>query len=154
MPDDFSFKVNGLDKLLAAFGKAPREVVKALQNAAAESSKEIIETQGLKNYPPMTKANKPPTPYYVRGYGTQYKSYLKPTSENMKQKWYVRREGIGARIGNPVSYAKWVHGDEQADAMAKIGWRKLVDVARDKLPKIQRIYQRLINMAIKKAGFK
>ena len=93
----------------------------------------------------------------MRGSGTQYKSYLKRTSENLGKKWYVKPAGLGVKIGNPASYAKWVHGDEQAAHMGKgaripKGWKKLTDVAKDKMPKIRKIYQDAINHMIRKLG--
>jgi hypothetical protein len=36
--------------------------------------------------------------------------------------------------------------------MAGIGWRKLIDVAREKLPQIKAIYQAWINQAISRLG--
>ena len=156
--DDFiSIEVKGLDKLMAAFQKFPREVARQMSQAAHEAGKEIIETEGLKNYPGMTSANRPPTPYYIRGSGMKYKSYLKKTSETLKNRWYIRREGYNAKIGNSASYAKYVHGDEQAHHMGPLaaipkGWKKLSDVAKDKMPEIKRIYQLHINKVIARLG--
>ena len=145
-----SVEVKGMDRLLAGFKRFPQEIRDALQRGGRDSAQEILETKGLKDYPPKTPANLPPTPYYIRGSGIKYKSYLKPTSEKMRTLWYVKPQGLVTKIGNRASYAKWVHGDEQANAMAKIGWKKLTDVAKDKMPRIKRIYQGWINEAIRK----
>ena len=152
MPDDFfTFKAEGIEKLAAAMKRLPREIQLHLAQAGKEASDEILREEGLRRYPPRTKANQPPAPYYVRGRGTQYVSYLKPTSENLGKKWVRKVEGSSIRIGNVASYAKWVHGkDDQAQAMADIGWKKLFDVAKDKMPRIKRIYQGWINEAIRK----
>ena len=111
MPDDFfTFKAEGIEKLAAAMKRLPREIQLHLAQAGKEASVEILREEGLRRYPPATKANKPPAPYYVRGSGTQYVSYLKPTSENLGKKWVRKVEGSSIRIGNVASYAKWVHG--------------------------------------------
>ena len=153
MPDDFlRIDVKGLDKLLAGFKRFPQEIRNVFEDAGKKSAEMILKERGLRQYPPETKANLPPTPYYVRTKGTQYKSYLKMTSENLGKKWYVKPAGLGVKIGNPASYAKWVHGDEQANAMAKIGWKKLDEVAKGKTPRIKKIYQDAINYLIRKLG--
>ena len=125
-----------------------------LAQAGKESSDLILNEPGLREYPPRTAANQPPTPYYERGRGVKYASYLKPTSENLGKQWYRKVEGSSIRIGNRASYAKWVHGDEQAAHMGKgaripKGWKKLTDVAKDKFTTVKRIYQSWVNKAIK-----
>lgn len=150
--DTISFEIKGLDKLLTALRKFPDATQKALQEAGKESAEVVLEEKGLRQYPPETPANLPPTPYYVRRRGTQYANYLAPTSENLGKKWYVKPDKLGVKIGNPASYAKWVHGDEQANAMAKIGWRKLKEVGQKKVPAIQKIYQSAIDYVIRKLG--
>jgi hypothetical protein len=149
MSDDFSFKVEGIDKLAANLDRLGRKLLVYMAEAGKKSADVILETRGLEKYPPETPANLPPTPYYVRGRGTQYASYLKPTSENLGKKWYRKVAGSSTRIGNVASYAKWVHGDEQAEAMKKIGWRKLTDVATEKFTMIKKIYQDWVNKAIR-----
>ena len=73
--DFMSIEVKGMDRLLAGFKRFPQEIRDAMKRAGHDSAKEIIETKGLQNYPPKTKANQPPAPYYVRGRGTQSVSY-------------------------------------------------------------------------------
>jgi hypothetical protein len=54
-------------------------------------------------------------------------------------------------IGNRASYAPFLADDDrQARAMAKKGWRKLWDVAKEKTGEITRIYQGWINRLIRK----
>ena len=151
---ELKIKVEGLDKLIKAFDQFPREVARTMSQAGHEAARKVIlPTQGLQNYPPETGANQPPTPYYQRGAGMVYKSYTKHVSENLGKKWHVRRLGSGGtEIGNVASYAKYVHGDEQAKAMAAIGWRKLKDVASEKTDKIRVVYQKWINRLIRRLG--
>ena len=154
MPDDFSFKTQGIDKLAANLDRLGRKLTVYLAHAGKEASDEILNEPGLRKYPPKTRANQPPTPYYVRGRGIKYASYLKPVSENLGKQWYRKVAGSSIRIGNRASYAKWVHGDEQAKHMSKDaaipkGWRKLTDVATEKFTMIKKIYQAWVNKAIK-----
>ena len=148
---DFQIEIVGLDKLLAAFEKFPKKVARTMSQAGHEAAnKAILPTEGLQNYPPETAANMPPAPYYERGKG-MWTSATRNTykSENLGKQWYVKREGYKMRIGNRASYAKWVHGDEQAGAMAGHGWRKLVDVTKEKLSRIQKVYQAWTNKLLR-----
>jgi hypothetical protein len=116
--------------------------------------KAVTRQQPRQGDRPETAANLPPTPYYTRGEGMQYKTTIRRTSENLGDNWVVSQQhgGYYTKIGNRVSYAKYVHGDQQAHWMKRIGWKKLKDVADDKMPRIRVIYQKWINRAIKKAG--
>jgi len=145
--------VTGLDKLAKAFNRFPKEITRNMSEAGHEAGKEIVETQGLQSYPPETEANKPPTPYYQRGFGMIYKNSTKGTSENYGKQFYIKRVGDTTTIGNRASYAKYLTGkDDQAIAMGKKGWRILIEVAKEKLDKIKRIYQAWIDKTIKDLG--
>ena len=152
---ELKIKVEGLDKLMKGFERFPREIAREMSQAGHESADVILNTQGMRNYPPLTSANFPPVPYYQRGFGVRGSSaaYNRAVSENLGKKWHVRRLGSGGtEIGNVASYAKYVHGDEQAKAMAAIGWRKLKDVASEKTDKIRVVYQKWINRLIRRLG--
>lgn len=150
---DFKIEVKGLDKLEAGLQKFPHEIAKYLQQAGDESAKRVIlKEKGLQLYPPATEANAPPVPYYVRGRGTQTASGNKYNSERLGTQWYVEPEGLGTRIGNRASYAKWVHGEEQAHFMAPKGWRKLLEVAEEKRDKITKVYQAWVDKLIHDLG--
>ncbi len=155
MADDFiKITVDGDKKIVAALTKFPKEIAKYLQAAGAEAAKkEILPTQGLQKYPPATAANAPPEPYYIRGRGTMYKSGLKATSERLGTQWYVKAsKSFSTELGNRTSYAKWAHGEEQARAMARIGWRKLGDVVSEKMGNIVRVYQAWVDKLIRDLG--
>lgn len=145
-----SIKIEGIEKLVKAFNKFPHEIERTMSAAGEEASNEILDEQGLRKYPPATPANSPPTPYYVRGKGTQYASYNKLNSEKLGTQWAIESKGFRTKISNRASYAKWVHGDEQARAMERIGWKKLFDVAKGKRHEITKIYQGWVNRLIKK----
>jgi hypothetical protein len=151
--------IKGAEKIVAALDKFPEEIKKNFSQAADEAGKEIINTRGIGAYPPLSDANRPPAPYYVRGTGMQYKSKNDGRSERYGTRFYVKRRDYGAVIGNSASYATYLTGDkatgsphEQAQHMAKLGWRKLVDVAKEKIDVITGIYNRWAEYTIRKLG--
>ena len=145
-----TIEIEGLDKIVAKLNKFPRQIARNFGAAGEESAKDVIlPTQGLQNYPPTTAANAPPVPYYIRGRGTQYTNRNLMNSQRLGTRWTVVRKGFNTVIGNPVSYSRYVHGEEQAKAMGGIGWKKLFDVAKDKLKAIQKVYQAWVNKTIK-----
>ncbi len=154
MPDEFiKIEVRGLEKIQAALAKFPREISKYLGQAGKEaSSRAILPTEGLKKYPPAGAANAPPTPYYIRGRGTMTKSGLRATSERLGTQWTTATKGFSTEIGNRASYAKWVHGEEQASFMGPKGWRKLTDVVKEKMSDITRVYQAWVDKLIRDLG--
>ncbi len=153
--DDFiKIDVEGEEKIIAALNAYPREIMKVLRAAGQEAAKVVLEQQGLQKYPPATSANRPPYPYYERGRGT-WTSETRNTgkSENLGKRWYIRSvSSYATEIGNTASYAKWVHGEEQAQRMGAIGWRKLTDVVNDKMSAITDIYNRWIGYALGRLG--
>jgi hypothetical protein len=150
MADPIHIEVKGADILAANLDKFSKEIASGLKGAGEEAGHEIIQTEGLAKYPPMTEANSPPPPYYIRGRGTQYMHRNAGNSERYDTQFIVKHEaGKGTVIGNRASYAKWLAGEQQARHMAKIGWRKLLDVAKEKLGTITKIYQGWVDKIIR-----
>lgn len=148
-----NIKIEGLDKLIKKLGMWDSIITDTLQAASIEASNEVLNTQGLRVYPPSTPANAPPEPYYIRGRGTQYKSKNDGKSERYGTQFYTISSGYSTTIGNRASYAPYLAGETtQARKMADKGWRKLIDVAKEKMPKIQAIYQGWVNRALKMLG--
>lgn len=161
----FKIELQNADKLQAAISKFPREAQRYLSAAGKEAAELILNTEGLRKYPPSTEANEPGRTvtvtlggkevtfrrgYYIRGRGMQvpvrgggYRSL--GNSERLGSQWFVQREGYGTAISNRASYARYVVGDEQASWMAVIGWRKLGDVATQRLTEITEIYTRWVD---------
>ena len=153
MANEIKITVVGLDKVLAALSKFPNQIAKYVTQAGDEAANRVIlNERGLKKYPPATSANMPPTPYYIRGRGMQYKTYNTNSSERLGTQWYVKKAGLGTEIGNRASYARYVVGEEQALFMAPKGWRKLYEVAMEKKDKIKAVYQAWINKLIRDLG--
>jgi len=144
-----------LDNKLKRLGKGLKGY---MENAAVDSGKFLfISDKGQKTYPPSTAANQPPTPYYIRGTGMQRAGRIKPEyndgkSERLGSQFHVDKVSYGARISNRASYAKYVIGNEQSQAMAKIGWKKLPEFAKSKIGDIKKIFDGWIKKAIKDAG--
>ena len=154
MPDDVTIEVHGLEELKAAFKQFPRQVAKGMGAAGEESANEILKTRGVRTYPGKTAANAPPTPYYIRGVGTETAHGNLMNSERLGTKWVVKRErgGWNVRVGNVASYADKVHGPRQVAVMAKIGWVKLTDAAEKKRTQVTRTYNRWVKYTLTKLG--
>jgi hypothetical protein len=152
MTEPINIKIVGLDKVNKNLAALEKDLPVYLQGARIDVTDEILNTQGLRKYPPATSANQPPVPYYIRGRGMQTSaSRNNNKSERLGTRWLsVPYSRIGMRISNPASYAPYVHGDDQARHMAKKGWRKLYDVAKGKTKQIGEIYSRWIDKLIKK----
>jgi hypothetical protein len=144
-------EISGLDRIMKGLKKFPFQIKKNFIQAGHQAAFDVIlKTEGLQAYPPETAANMPPAPYYIRGVGTQGASKNYHNSENLGKQWFVKRqEPIGSRIYNRASYAKWMHGEDQAKAMKRIGWKKLFETAKSKLGEIQKVYQAWVNKTIK-----
>ena len=153
MTGPVQIEVEGLDKIQKALKKMPDKVKKYMGQAGHEAANRVIlPEKGLQEYPPETDANRPPTPYYIRGVGMETAKGNYHNSENLGKQWYTKRDGIDMEIGNRASYAKWVHGDEQAEAMGRIGWKQLFKTAKEKVGGIKKVYDAWVAKAIKDLG--
>lgn len=144
---NISITVTGLDEVAARLAKFPDQVGRYTGAAGKEVGAEIIQSPGVGRYPSAGKGNSPPAPYYVRGVGTQHATYNEGNSERLGTQFTVvpSTDGFSVIIGNRASYAPYVVGDNQAKALAAIGWVKVYDAALAKLDKIRAIYQAWID---------
>lgn len=154
-------KVTGLEELKRKYKFAADNADKYMSAAGKEVvERYILPVKGIKQYPPATSANKPPTPYYIRGRGMQRAGrrkaeYNDNRSERYGTRWFVKRVPYGVRVGNSASYAPYLTGaSKQSRAMAKIGWRKLVDVANQNMSKITATFQAWVEKLHKDAGLR
>ncbi len=151
--EPFRIEIKGLNELKRKLAAAPGEFHQVLSQAGQEAGERILDTEGLRHYPPETEANQPPTPYYIRGRGTQYKSRNRGNSERYGTQFYVRADALHTKIGNRASYARWLTDEKlQARIPASRGWRKLIDVARENRKLIVRIYEAWIKYALRRGG--
>lgn len=170
-------KVTGLDELERKFKFAKQNANKYMSAAGKEATERfVLGEEGIKKYPPETAANQPGrvrsvrfsdgrtatfrAPYYVRGKGSvipvrggRWKQLH--NSQRYGTKWYIKRVPYGVKVGNSASYAPYLTGASmQSKAMAKIGWRKLVDVANQNMPKITAVFQAWVEKLHKDAKLK
>ena len=94
-------------------------------------------------YPPETIANWPSNPsghWYVRGFGTKFASGAEyQTSQDMKHKWFTRTFPNYTEIWNEATYSPYIHGPDQVAWAGQRGWKKLQDIATEKIPEILRL---------------
>jgi hypothetical protein len=153
MGSNLTITVVGLERVQAGLNQYKDRIMEYLYSAVEQVSRTILETRGLKLYPPETEANRPPTPYYIRGVGTQYKNSNSGSSEQYGTQFYTEEYAEGMKIGNRATYARYLTDDEeQTKVMAEKGWRKLIEVAREKLPDIVRTMQGWVDKLVKYVG--
>lgn len=171
MTSEITIDTKDLNLLMAKIKKGQVKLARYLSQMAHEAGEYVISQRGLRLYPKSTEANKPgrwslanhrPMGYYIRGRGWQsprvkdgqvvgYKDM--GNSERYGTQFYVKRIGDAAKVGNRASYAVWLADEEkQSQKMAAIGWRKLIDVAREKMPQIKKIFNKWIQLALRESG--
>jgi hypothetical protein len=151
-----SIQVKGLKELEAALEKFPR-YLKAVQSEFSRAASEVVladQGGGKPFYPPETQANQPPPPYYIRGTGMQYANYNTHKSEQMDRRFVTDTKGWMTRIRNTASYAPYVIGEEQTDVMEYIGWKKLIDVAREGQRAIAERWEDIVRRTLIRAGLR
>jgi hypothetical protein len=156
MADNITVQVKGLAELKAKFDAMKFNLNKYMVAAGKEAGNNLLDTEGLRKYPPETSANMPPTPYYIRGVGMQYKYGNNGKSEKLGSQYHIDAVPYGARIYNMASYAKHVSGEEgdQSKAMAAKGWKQLYGTAMEKLDMITRVFTAWVEKALKDSGLK
>lgn len=160
--------VVGEEKVIAGLAKFPKEIGRYMAQAGQEAYYLVLKVPGIA-YPPATAANRPGRyrttksgyqarmGYYIRGQGAQvptrgggYRNL--GNSENLGKQWKATKSAYGVTIANGSSYAKYVHGEDQARVMAGIGWKKLLDAVMEILPRITLVYQAWVDKMIKDLG--
>ena len=78
-----------------------------------------------------------------------YRRGSSPNSQTMGRRWTVEMspDGYSGRVGNNVSYARYVIGERQAE-YHRGNWKKTSDVVREETPRIQEIFDRNIREAL------
>ena len=131
--------ITGLEELQAKLGK-----LAAMQFLAPIIKTSADELKGLAAaYPNETEANRPPAPYYHRGYGVVLQSgRTVMSSKDMKHRWVVKASGFNATVTNVAPYAQYVIGDRQAWFHAARGWKLITTAAPQESP---RLVQRIVD---------
>jgi hypothetical protein len=135
----------------------------------------ILPTEGVRRYPPADASNSPGRyktvtfsngksgtfrmGYYVRGRGMYQPvrggGYKQTSgSERYGTQFYTKAKGDTITIGNRASYAKYIGGQDQAWFMGPRGWRKLIDVANEKIGDITARYSKWVDKCLRDVGLK
>jgi hypothetical protein len=153
-----------LNRALSQFGKQAEQYMGAAGREIAEDV--LLPTEGLRKYPPADAANAPGriktvtfsngrtvnfrAGYYIRGKGMYqpvrgggYK--LTQGSERYGTQFYTQASRATITIGNRASYARYLGGENQAGFMGARGWRRLIDVANEKIGQIADRYRRWVD---------
>ena len=155
-------EVRGLEKLTAALDKFPDEIKTGLAAAGQEAGEEIVDTEGLRSYPPEYHAPRPFVSDKQRRYffaalrsgeiEVPYRRGQSPGSEKYGDQFYVESRGYNlTAVGNRASYARWLAGGG-SKYMAAGGWKQLLEAARAKMGQITRIYQAWIDRIAARLG--
>lgn len=142
-------QIKGIDKLQKKLSKVQaKEVFKEIFPIILE---EMQDEAG--EYPPATSANRPrPGGWYERGQGRVFSSgRVIRSSETLGKKWYTKTlvSKMQAKIGNKASYAKYVHGDDQAKFHGARGWKKLIKVVKSYKKEIEKLLKRAVDRRLK-----
>ena len=156
--------VSGVDKISELITRFPGHLQEALEAAGKETASEILETEGIRKYPPvqLPRPAMPMTEKQRRWFFYALKNNLidvpynrgGTNSQKFGSQWYVEQSHYTTTIGNRSGYGGYLVGENQAQYMASLGWRKLTDVAADKTNKIKTIYEGWLNRAVEKSGLK
>ncbi len=142
--------------LIRKLRKAGANIKPDMQAAGIESLDEVLDTVGVRAYPPETDANHPPVPYYIRGQGMQTAGGNLDNSEKYGMAGWSKNNYMvkpyGAEVTNPTTYGVFLGGEQQPAAMGAIGWRKLSDVAKEKTKAVTVIFEKWIKRGLRKAG--
>lgn len=152
-----SIRIRGLKEIETKLARFPR-YLKAVQREFSRAASEVVladQGGGKPFYPPETEANKPPPPYYERGFGMHYVGGgVRASSEQMDRRFVTDTNGWMTRIQNTASYSPYVIGEDQTDVMEYIGWQKLIDVARKGKKAIMERWDDIVRRTLKKVGLK
>ena len=157
-----SLNVKGVDKIVKSFAEIPKSMQKYMVYAGRESADIVLDTQGIRIYPPSgPKPAMPMTDKQRRGFFAKlhsgeievpYRRGQSPGSEKFGTNWHITEKRYGVKATNRASYAELLVGDDQAGYMARIGWRKLSEVGEEKQDKVTGIFQKWVDLLIKNAG--
>lgn len=129
------FKVKGLKELREALDGLGVNTQRAILKLAPGI---ILRFRGggKPTYPPTHSGNMPPTPYYIRGIGTQLKSRNVGNSQQMHARFQVKTTLKKFDITNTARYAPYVIGDRITKRSEARGWKSLTQITREKMEEI------------------
>lgn len=122
---NFTVTINGLDKLVAKYGKGASTIIKALTRGIAEDVRaRMAKYPGDVKYPIQWTSPAQRRAYFAKRKGMgPYVRQSDSWSERLGPSWATENRGIDAVIGTRVSYAPWVQSKERQQPMHKnTGW--------------------------------
>ncbi len=165
MADALTINVTGVAEKMAALAQFPDALERNMPQAWEEMGVEIIESEGLQAYPGEYHAAQFPYGFVSDKQRRYFFAALKsgeievpyrrgqsPGSERYGTQFYTEQRGAyGAVIGNRAAYAEYLAGGGSG-YMAAGGWKKLIDVAREKLGRLEAILAGWIEKTAKDVG--
>lgn len=123
MPSEAVVGMDHLQRKLKKLERPARSVAKGMTNY-------YQDIQGrAEEYAPLSPANRPPAPYYVRGTGTFTGQTYQKTSQKMSNKWIWKVQRMGNRvrlvIKNMATYSSFVIGEKQTRYHSMRGWLRV-----------------------------
>jgi len=130
-------RVEGLDEVVRKMERlANGKIVTDTLTAYALKVEEDV-----KPYPPESEANRPPEPYYQRLVGTVTNNGIRRTSQQMRDKWYVKSDKREVSLNNRATYSGFVQGLNQARFHGQRGWKIAHRRAEQMLGKLEDIFR-------------
>ena len=148
-----TIQIKGLDKLQVKFAGIEPAIKAGIKASTVHIKGKVAK------YPAATMANDPSQrQWYERGWGSKWHVrgggwHGRKSSETLGKKWTVEftNNGMTARIGNDVSYGKWVQSPEyQARALKRIGWKTTEQVAEEETETVEKFIKSQIDKALSK----
>jgi len=146
MPSNFiSIDLKGVTKMLVRYEQGDL----VAQQLLTKSMQQAVDLTGANAeiYAPESEANQPPTPYYIRGVGTQYANSNRGESKQLNTHWNkvveLHDNGVVGRVSNDAPYGHWVHGQTMQAWFHKLAdrkWRTVGKIASDMRPKINAVF--------------
>ena len=157
MPVVIDIKIEGADQLAKRLRTAGDLIRKTAMLDGMQDATKYVATNAAV-YPPASKANAPPPPYYIRGKGTQYEKYNRGESEQLGDHWErgvsERGDGVQGVVENKTSYAPWVHSVVRQRWFHKINnWRNIERIKNDVEQGVVQIFRSGVEKVLKIAGF-
>lgn len=109
-------KSKDIDSTIKALREGRRKILSSMRSAIIDAMNNAVER--LSTYPPETKGNQPPAPYWARGKGRVHANgTINPVSQQYTQSWNVydrvSEDDVTVVAKTDVTYAPWVVGTKQ-----------------------------------------
>src|SRR3990167_2110207 len=145
MPATIEIEIKGLEELQARLNAGENAIMPELYRGMNKATQ--LVKRDAEKYPPLSEANAPPPPFYIRGVGTQYRNGRnRGESQHMNDNWYAQVQLAGKDVSGIVvnaltTYAPWLHGlTRQLDLSRARGWRNVTVIAESNAKRVTDIF--------------